>query len=52
MAANPQQTIESPSVNTDAEAGLRCEAGEIKAQAKQAWMPDEGGNLLEREKHE
>lgn len=49
-AAMPQQAVESSSVDTDAEAGLRSEAGEIQAQANQSWKPDEGENLLEREK--
>lgn len=39
---------ESPAVDTDAEAGLRSEADEIQAQAKQAWKPDEGQNLLDQ----
>ena len=35
-------------VATDAEAGLRSEAGEIKDQAQRAWSPAEGENLLGR----
>jgi small-conductance mechanosensitive channel len=48
----PQQAVESTSVDTDAEAGLRSEAGEIKAQANRSWKPDEGENLLDREKQD
>ncbi len=37
---------ESASVSTEAEAGLHSEAGEIEEQARHAWKPEEGENLL------
>lgn len=39
-------TTEDTSVSTDAEAGLRSEAREIQAQARQGWKPKEEENLL------
>jgi small conductance mechanosensitive channel len=42
----PDQAEESSSIETDAEAGLRSEAGEIQAQASRSWKPEEGENLL------
>jgi hypothetical protein len=42
----PQPSVEPASVSTDAEAGLRSEAGEIEKQARQSRKPEEGENLL------
>ena len=44
--ALPHQVEESGSVSTEAEAGLRSEAGEIQEQAAKSRKPDEGENLL------
>ena len=40
------QSVEPASVSTDAEAGLRSEAGEIEEQARHSRKPEEGENLL------
>jgi hypothetical protein len=37
---------ETETVSTAAEAGLQTEAHEIKEQARQAWSPEQGENLL------
>jgi small conductance mechanosensitive channel len=42
----PQAFEESARVSTDAEGGLRSEAGEIQEQARQSRTPEEGQNLL------
>jgi small conductance mechanosensitive channel len=42
----PRPSEESASVSTDAEAGLRSEAGEIEEQARHSRKPEEGENLL------
>jgi small-conductance mechanosensitive channel len=39
----------SESVSSEAEGGLRTEAGEIEEQARRAWSPDHGENLLATE---
>jgi small conductance mechanosensitive channel len=46
-SAVPNHTEESASIDTDAEAGLRSEAGEIQAQATHSRKPEEGENLLQ-----
>ncbi len=43
------QPIESDTVSTVAEGGLRSEAEEIEAQARQSRTPEAGGNLLNNE---
>jgi hypothetical protein len=45
-AAKPRAADESASVSTDAEGGLRSEAGEIEEQARRSRTPEEGENLL------
>jgi small-conductance mechanosensitive channel len=40
------ETPEPASISTNAEAGLQSEAGKIQEQARRAWKPEDGENLL------